>query len=465
MANIVWDIDGVLIDYQKYLLETAPSFYMKKFNKNLVNPNSISLAEMFNSTEKEEIMFWENNLNLLTYTLFEKVRYGLKDVMDKIHENGDRNIICTARAKCDEDSLIGNIMRKAVYNWIDKNNLPIDEIYFVPYKNSPIEKLKVCKKVNATVLIDDDVENAKVVSKEIPTIIYAGNYNQGLTDKNIFYANNYDSLYLEIEKQKGNSDFSDFKFLNRQERESLSYDELKDYYDKYRLVMMKMPYDAQKRLNQEQKYKKLYSKMCDIHGAISANTIVLNEEMLDNIRKNYPGGKVFIIASHTSLDDIQQVESVIDEMSYFLVKNEFSKYPLIGKFLESIGCIYVERENQESRIYARSQMEKLILRDKNCIILPEGTRNRTNNTVGNFEIGAASITQRTGKYLIPIAMKRYDNQTKEVYLKICEPRKISINEDLEIVTNNLEEELTNEINLIEQIADEKHYQKKYFKKP
>lgn len=464
MANIVWDIDGVLVNLEKYLLEVAPPFFAKKFNKEIINSNSIDLKEMFNCTSKEEEMFWTYRLNLLTYSMFQKPRYGMKEVMDKVHENGDKNIICSARAKCDEDTIIGNILKKAVNHWIVKNELPVDEVHFVSYKNSALEKLKVCKKVNATVLIDDDMENAKVVSQEIPTIVYTSDYNTGLVDKNIYHANSPDSLYLEIEKQKKNPNFIDFNFLSREEREKLSYEELQDYYDKYRLVMRQMPYNQKKREHQEEKYNKLFNMMYSTHNAISAKAILLNPDMLENIKKNYCGGKVFAIASHTSLDDIQQVESIIDEMSYFLVKDEFSKYPLIGKFLESIGCIYVERDYSDSRIYARCQMEKLVLRDKNCIILPEGTRNRTDNTVGKFEMGAASITQRTGKYLVPIAMKRYNDTEKQVYLKICSPRKIEIDADLEIVTNNLENELTKEIQAIERMVESDSKCKQYLKK-
>lgn len=463
MANIVWDIDGVLVDLEKYLLKKAPKYFKEKFKKELKNPNSIDLKEMFGCTEKQEKMFWAHNLNLLTYSLSEKLRYGMKETMDKIHEDGDRNIICTARAKGDENSMIGKIIRQAVYVWIAKNNLPIDDIYFVSHKNSAEEKRNICKKINAIVVIDDDSKNAEIISKEIPTILFSTDYNKDITEKNIKRANCADEIYLEILKLKQIPYLQEFKFLNREEREELSYDELEAYYEKYRQVMLNMPYDYEKRDNQEKKYNKLYNTMLHLHSLLASKTIILNPEMIERLKNNYKEGKIFAIASHTTLDDIQQVEKVIDEMSFFLVKSEFSKYPIVGKFLESIGCMYVERQNPDSRIYERKQMEKLVLHGKNVIILPEGTRNKTTNPVRKFERGASSIAQRTGNYLVPIAIKRYDKKN-EVYLKICEPRIVGIKEDLETITSELETEITTEILNIEKQVESNEIPKRYFKK-
>lgn len=463
MANIVWDIDGVLIDLEKYLLKNAPKYFKKNFNKELVNSSSIDLKEMFDCSKEQEKMFWTHNLNLLTYSLFSKIRYGLKETMDKIHSDGDKNIICTARAKCEENSIIGKIIRQAVYLWIYKNNLPIDNIYFVSHENSAQEKLSICRKINATVVIEDDFNNAKTISKEIPAILFNTDYNSKMKDENIYNVNCGDEIYLEILKIKQTIELKDFRFLNREEREKLSYEDLEKYYEQYRKVMLKMPYDYQKRENQENKYNKWYSIMKNIHSLCSPKTIIVNPEMIEILKSNYNNGNIYIFGSHTSLDDIQQIEKTIDNMSFFLIKNEFSHYPIVGKFLESIGCEYIERKNQESRIYERKQLEKLVFHGKNIIISPEGTRNRTNNIVGKFEIGASSIAQRTGNYLVPIAIKRY-NERNEVYLKICEPRKIKIEDDLEIVTKKLEKEITTEIlNIEEQVANNEN-QKRYLKK-
>lgn len=465
MANIVWDIDGVLVDLEKYLLKKAPSFFEKKFHKKVVNPNSIDLKEMFDCTKEQEEMFWTHNLNLLTYSLFEKMRYGIKETMDRIHADGDKNIICTARAKCDEDNFIGKVIKAAVYTWVSKNNLPVDDIYFVSHKNSAEEKFEVCKRINATVMIEDDMNNAKLISKEIPTILFSTDYNKNINSENIVTVDCADAIYLEILKLKQVPYVQNFRFLNRDERQNLSYEELEEYYKQYRQVMINMPYNQEKRNKQEEKYKRLYDKMERVHSLFSSNTIILNPEMVDNLKRNYQQGKIFVVASHTTLDDIQQVEKTIDKMSFFLVKNEFSKYPVVGEFLESIGCVYVERQDKESRIHSRKQMEKLVFHGKNIIILPEGTRNRTSSVVRKFEIGASSIAQRTGNYLVPIAIKRYDGEHK-VYLKICEPRKVDINEDLEVVTSNLEQEITKEILSIEkQVAiNNSSKPKRYFKK-
>lgn len=443
MANIVWDIDGVCVDINRYLLEKGTTYFKNKFNRGIENESGINAKDTFGCTEEEEKRFWTHHLNLLTYSIFQNPRPGLKETMEAVHANGDKNIICSARAKCDESSFIGKVMKIVVLNWLKQ--LPIDGVYFVPHKNSAKEKVEVCKKVNATTIIEDDLHNIEALRKEFPSIYYQSNQSLELEMENVFVTSNFDEVYLQIEKIKKCNQYTNFRFLNRKEREKLEYDELKRYYDEYRQVMLQMPYDQEKRSKQEQRYYKLYHSMCRFHSLFASKTIVINPEMLDHIKENYNEGKIFAIASHTTLDDIQQVEKALEDMAYFLVKKEITDYPVVGKFVESIGCLPVKREQLESRRYARNQAEKLVLRDKNVIILPEGTRNRTINPVGPFEKGALSVAHNTGKLLVPVAMKRFDVDAKEVYLKFGKPRKIQIGTDLSVETHNLEQEMKSEI--------------------
>lgn len=452
MANIVWDIDGVLVDLEKYLLKHATVFFERKYGKKVINPNTIDLKEMFGCTKKQEAEFWTHNLNLISYTIFEQPRYGVFNTLKKIHENGDRNIICTARAKCDENNMIGKIMRASVEHWIKKNGLAIDEIHYVSYKNSAQEKLDIIKGLNPTVVIEDDPDNIKLISESVPVIKYETNYNRDLTGKNILTATSDDSLYLLIEKIKNNKDYVDFNFLSKTELSNLTKSELKKYYEDYRKVLVTMPFDKEKRKEQTKTYNGVYKVLKAVHSKIASEPVVINPEMLDLINEEYTDGNLFAIASHTTLDDIQQVERIIKAMSFFLVKNEFSKYPIIGKFLESIGCIYVDREDSASKRYSKKQIEKILLNKGNAIILPEGTRNRTSNPVGKFQLGAVSISQNTGKFLIPIALKRYDKDHK-VYIKILDPRIIDINADVVEETQRLEQEITVELASIEEYVN------------
>lgn len=454
MANIVWDIDGVCVDINKYLLDKGTDYFKNKFNRNIENINGITAIDMFGCTEEEEIKFWKSHLNLLTYSQFQELRPGLKETMETLHANGDKNIICSARAKCCESNLIGRLMRFVVTNWLKQ--LPIDEIYFVSPKNSAREKLEICRKVNATTIIEDDLENIELLRKEFPTIYYHVNSDINKVNlKNVLPACNFDELYLQVEKIKKPDNYSNFRFLDRKEREQLKTEDLEKYYIEYRKVMLKMPYDQNKRVQQEKKYEKLYYRLYKLHSIFASKTIVINPDMLNYIQKNCKEGKIFTIASHTTMDDIQQVEKTLGDMAYFLVKKEIIDYPIIGKFVESLGCIPVKRDQLESRRYSRNQAEKLLLRDKDIIILPEGTRNRTQEAIAPFEKGALSIAHNTGKTLVPIAMKRFDIDAKEVYLKIGTPRKIQIGVDLSIETHNLEQEMKSEILSINQYVYKK----------
>lgn len=458
MATVIWDIDGVCVDLNKYLLKKAVPFFKNEYGKFIVKKDTIDIKEMFDCTELEEVCFWKHHLNLLTYSLFEKARYGLKDAMMKIKEEGDRNVICSARAKCDESSFTGKIIRMAVNYWIKNNGLPVDDIYYVSYKNSAKEKLALCRKLNPIAVVEDEVENIRLISQEFPVIKYLNDYNKNIFGPNIYSINCYDSLILEIKKLKNDRKCKNFEFLNRLERENLSEQELEEYYHHYRRIMLDMPYDEKMRERQEKRYYQLYSILHKIHCLIAPKATLLNPEMLEVIKNYSMKGKIFAVATHTSLDDIQQVEKILNEMAFFLVKSEISQYPIVGKFLQSIGCEYVVRQEPDSRRYSRSQIEKLVLHGKDAIVLPEGTRNRTTNPIGRFEKGVLAISQKTGHPIFPIVMKRIDD-LHHVYLKIGEPRVVGIKENILLANKRFEQEITEEILNIEQYIQqqEDHY--------
>lgn len=449
MANVVWDLDGVCVDLIKYLKREGEPFFKKK-NISMIDSNTDNIKDMFGCSEEEERAFWSHNLNLITYSKFEPIRPGIKETMQALHNNGDRNIICSARAKCIEQSIIGNIIRNCVESWIRKNELPIDEIHYVDYKNSAKEKLEICRKVDALAIIEDDCENMRFISQEFPTIRYTTPSNRNVVGKNIIPAYNPDDIYLEIARLKNPEKYGDFRFLPREERELLSYEEVELYYNTYRKIMREMPNDWEKRKGQELKYNNLFGMMDTIHSAVAPKATIVNPEMLEKIKQAAGTGKTFIIASHTTLDDIQQVEKIIGEMSYFLVKKEFSKYPIVGNFLESIGCQYVQRDDEESRKYANSQLTKLLLANKNLIILPEGTRNKTEAPIRKFEKGAFTISQRAGHEVVPVILKRKQFPEKHVYIKFGEPRMIGIHENISTVISEIEQET---IDALQQLDD------------
>lgn len=208
MANIVWDIDGVCTDLNRYILERAPQYFKKKYNKEVVNKDVVDVKDMFNCSKSEEERFWFHKLYCVHYSLFEKPREGLKEVMDAIHNNGDKNIICTARARGEQDNFTGWVVRNLVLTWIQMHRLPIDEVHFVSYEDSPLEKMLVCELVDADVIIEDDVRNIEYISKKFPVISYETEANKHLNGNNIIVAKDYVEVYSAIENLKNNKDFN-----------------------------------------------------------------------------------------------------------------------------------------------------------------------------------------------------------------------------------------------------------------
>ena len=76
-------------------------------------------------------------------------RMFASEVIQKLHDEGNKIIIITGRYKTQEDSKIGEQMRKDTVNWLNKNKIFYDEIC---YAHCP--KTKEIQEKNIDVMVD-----------------------------------------------------------------------------------------------------------------------------------------------------------------------------------------------------------------------------------------------------------------------------------------------------------------------
>lgn len=146
--------------------------------------------------------------------------------------------------------------------------------------------------------------------------------------------------------------------------------------------------------------------------------------------ENIPLDKPCILAgNHTNYLDCLLLISATKRTIHFLAKDDLIKGPKKIIF-KNMGIIPVNRKTHNKEAL---KIAKDILRKNQIIgIFPEGTINRTDQTILPFKMGAVKMANDTNSYLIPFTIKgSYQLFKKKITLKVYPPY---------FVTNNLEQE-------------------------
>ena len=118
-------------------------------------------------------------------------------------------------------------------------------------------------------------------------------------------------------------------------------------------------------------------------------------------------------------------------MVHYMAKKEYFD----GKFawfFKAAGCISVNRSIHDSD--AKAQALEVLNNGWALGLFPEGTRNRTEDTLLPFKMGAVSMAQKTGATIVPFAITgKYKFWNNKLTVTFLEPFKVGKNEDLEKV--------------------------------
>lgn len=187
--NIGIDIDGVLTNEHSWHIRCGSQYLGKK----PINKYGFTTREIFGVTKEVEDEFW--NKNVWKYAEEEKPRADVSKVINKLHSDGNKIYIITARAFAYLDNDLGNKMKNIVKEWFRKNNIFYDKIVF-----TNTSKLSVCKENNIDIMIEDNVDNINEISKELTIICMDHPYNKNCVKDNIFRCNNWKEIYETINR-------------------------------------------------------------------------------------------------------------------------------------------------------------------------------------------------------------------------------------------------------------------------
>ena len=192
--NIGVDIDGVLTDFERYVID-----YGIKISVEKNWPIKIDVSQYLDIN----VFDWDNNQAeifrdkyFVKYLTETPVRLFAPEIIKKLKEEGNRIYLITAR---DDDEMpeehYGEIQSRTK-EWLKKHNIIYDELIFKK------EKLQPCIENNIDVMIEDSPENIEKLSKQIKVIKFDCRYNNDIENKRIITAYSWYHIYKIIKEMK-----------------------------------------------------------------------------------------------------------------------------------------------------------------------------------------------------------------------------------------------------------------------
>ncbi len=193
--NIGIDIDGVLLDLERFALDYGTKFCIEENIDIKINVQEYYEALKFNWTEEQENKFW--NKYIVKYFSESQPREFASQIIKKLREEGNKIYIITAR---DEEGLPKEQYGKSqeiTKKWLNENNIEYDKLIFV----SDSEKLNQCIENDVKIMIEDSPTNIKNISTQIPVIKFNCGYNENISGSNIITAYGWYQIYEIINKK------------------------------------------------------------------------------------------------------------------------------------------------------------------------------------------------------------------------------------------------------------------------
>ena len=140
--------------------------------------------------------------------------------------------------------------------------------------------------------------------------------------------------------------------------------------------------------------------------ALNATVKVLNKEKIPK------EGQYLVICNHRGIIDPPILEVALKDSNVFGVwvsKKELYNSPFFGLFVRNAGSILLDREkSQMSGFFADTK--KAVKEGSSIFIFPEGTRNKTENSLIEFKEGFRIIALKNKIPILPVYIRTHSNK-------------------------------------------------------
>lgn len=181
------DIDNVIADFDKKLLEECKKEDRKKRNSGIVNPHARSVSLLFDWSKEERIEFFAKNMEMFATEL--EPRKDVKKYMELLLKEGHELYLISNRVYPDY-----KYPERTTKNWLQKYNIPYTKLIF----SKTTDKSKECMENNVDIMFDDSVRNCqKLQASNIPVCMVTTKLNY-IHRGYLPYVRNFKELYERV---------------------------------------------------------------------------------------------------------------------------------------------------------------------------------------------------------------------------------------------------------------------------
>lgn len=186
------DIDGVLTDEQRYVLDYGSAYFAQNNIQYKIHDDIYDSKEIFEVSEDAYDAFWKEHI--FDYSENINIRPFASNIIKRLVEENNEIYIITSRSYTTYENENKLKMQRVVKEWLKRNKIKYNDIIFSR------EKDKICKELNIDVMIEDKPENVDKISKDIPVICFNVEYNKKCEGKNIYRAYSWYDVYNKIKE-------------------------------------------------------------------------------------------------------------------------------------------------------------------------------------------------------------------------------------------------------------------------
>lgn len=421
--NIGFDADGVIYDTELFQLSNEVIDFMKnEYGLDVVDPNGYGIKDVFGCSREIELDFWEKFV--IKYSLIYRARTWAKEVIDKLRKEGNKVFIVTSKACALERSYRGIGVRLLFELGLKLNGIKVDGIEYCDLNNSAESKLAACERLGISIMVEDAVENIDKLCQNIDVVCMNTLNNSMMKNDKVVRADDMPDVYVNVQKiissrRSTISSVPIIRNLSIEEKEALTIDEKNNYYDSLIDYYSSLPFDKKlmdKRESSIDAIARMYSK----HFFSKYNPIIIGME-------NIPKEKGFIyVCNHLCDKDMIFLLCALKGKQFCwhpLVKREILDEKA-GVLFRTAQSAFVKRDNKRSRSSAMKDLFIMLSNYYNVLIFPEGTYNKTENNLKDFQgVSHVYLSQVLKRPIVNMALTS-DYSTKPI-LRIDEPYIVS----------------------------------------
>ena len=156
--------------------------------------------------------------------------------------------------------------------------------------------------------------------------------------------------------------------------------------------------------------------------------IVIGE---DNVPKDEA---VLYVSNHRSIFDIVVTYPRVPRRTGYIAKKESMKLPVISFWMVYLDCLFLDRSDIRKGLEMVLEAIEKVKSGISIFIYPEGTRNKTDEPLGEFHKGSFKIAQKSGCPIVPVVVNHtrdcFENhmpwiKKTTVVIEYCEPIRMS----------------------------------------